>query len=64
MLLSSYFKIVSDGGNTKKVQFSFNLKGKKHQQLKQQNLNNVIGQYLAFLKTSIVLGKNNIIHLP
>ena len=64
MLLSSYFKIVSDGGNTKKVQISFNLKSKKHQQLKQQNLNNVTGQYLAFLKTSIVLGKNNVIRLP
>lgn len=64
MLLSSYYKIVSDGGDTKEVQISFNLKGKKHQQLKQQNLNNVIGQYLAFLETSIVSGKNNIIHLP
>ena len=64
MLLSSYFKIVSDGGNTKKVQISFKKKKKKHQQLKQQNLNNVVGQYLAFLKTSIVLGNNNIIHLP
>ena len=29
MLLSSYFKIVSDGGNTKKVQIPFDLKGKK-----------------------------------